>query len=992
MIGSVIAGRYTLAELIGEGGMGIVYRASQTEPLRRPVALKLIKPGMDSRQVLARFDAERQALAMMDHPNIARVYDGGSTDAGQPFFVMELVAGAPITRYADEHHLPVRARLELFVSVCRAVQHAHQKGVIHRDLKPTNVLVAEVDGRPVPKVIDFGVAKAVEQRLTDLSLADTGAVVGTPAYMSPEQADPTTEDIDTRTDVYALGVMLYELLVGSPPIDARQFRRGAILEMLRMVREEEPPRPSTKLSTAADRPNIAANRATEPAQLARLLQGELDWVVMKALEKDRTRRYETANGLARDVQRYLADEVVEARPPSRGYRLKKFVRRNRAGVTAAGLVALALVLGFAGTVYGLREALRARDGEAVARVAAQAESERALAAEAETRKRAAELKLVADFQGRLLAQVDPAAAGVRLTEDIRKRFAAALAKDGVPDDGRGAQVDAFAGQWGRVNATDTALGLIDDTILKPAAAAIDAQFADQPVVAAALRHVLAERYHDLGLDAAALALEERTLADRRRVLGDDHPETLLSIGNAGAYLSALGKSKEAEQYYREALERSRRVRGEDDPETLVCVDNLGTLLREAGKPGEAEPYYREALDKRRRVLGEEHPDTLRSVDAWGLLLRDQGKLAEAEPYYREALDKRRRVLGEGHRDTINTTNNLAAVLKDQGKLDDAVVQFRGVVAARRRILGDVHPSTLNAIQNLGATLDAAGQSAEAEGLLREALATRRRVLGADHPDTLVTLGNLTVFLIGQNKLAEAEPLCRETLERRRRVLGTDNQMTLVAYNVMGLVLVRQNKVDEGEPYWREALAIARRVRGPAHPDTLVYAHNLARLMLDQKKADEAEQLFREVVRAGGPAVGAGHPTVLSAARQLSGILLEQKRYADAAELLSPAEAAARKTYTGSSERSLGSFLENLGRARARLGQFAPAEANLLEAHAIYAKTRGPTHADSRNCTRLLVEFYTLWDKAEPGQGYDAKAAAWKARLPTEQAPPPRAKG
>ncbi len=352
-IGTVIAGRYTLVEVIGQGGMGSVYLASQSNPVKRQVALKLIRTEMDSKTVLIRFEAERQALALMDHPNIARIYDGGVTPTGRPFFVMELVHGVPITRYCDERHLDIRARLELFVAVCQAVQHAHQKGIIHRDLKPGNVLVAEVDGRPSPKVIDFGVAKATEIRLTDQSIVEIGVIVGTPTYMSPEQADPSTMDIDTRTDVYALGVILYELLVGSTPIDAKQFKRGAILEMLRMVREDDPPRPSTKLSTADALPNIAANRGIEPAKLAKFLRGELDWVVMKAIEKDRTRRYETASGFARDVQRYLADEIVEARPPSAGYRLRKFARRHRGQVLAASLILLTIVAGFIGTTIGL---------------------------------------------------------------------------------------------------------------------------------------------------------------------------------------------------------------------------------------------------------------------------------------------------------------------------------------------------------------------------------------------------------------------------------------------------------------------------------------------------------------------------------------------------------------------------------------------------------------------------------------------------------------
>ena len=367
---------------------------SRPQPVKRQVALKLIKIGMDSRAVLARFDAERQALALMDHPNIARVYDGGTTEAGQPFFVMELVEGVPITDYCDQHRLPVRARLELFVAVCQAVQHAHQKGIIHRDLKPGNVLVTEVDGRPTPKVIDFGVAKATEFNLTDQSLADTGAIVGTPTYMSPEQADPSSMDIDTRTDVYALGVILYELLAGSPPIDARQFKRGAILEMLRMVREVDPPRPSTKVSTADALPSIAASRGIEPAHLKRALQGDLDWIVMKALEKDRTRRYETANGFAADILRHLAYEPVLAAPPSRAYRLRKFVRKHRGAVIAASLVLLACWPASRGRRWGL---VRGRDGgPAIAEAQAggpkpsERTAERAVKAEAQRESKADE--------------------------------------------------------------------------------------------------------------------------------------------------------------------------------------------------------------------------------------------------------------------------------------------------------------------------------------------------------------------------------------------------------------------------------------------------------------------------------------------------------------------------------------------------------------------------------------------------------------------------
>ncbi|HLJ95812.1 MAG TPA: serine/threonine-protein kinase, partial [Gemmataceae bacterium] len=422
-------GPYHLLELIGQGGMGEVWAAQQTEPVRRQVAVKLIKTGLDSRNVLARFEVERQALALMDHPNIARVLDAGTADSGRPYFVMEMVRGVPITKFCDERRLSPHERLELFVPVCQAIQHAHQKGIIHRDLKPSNVLVALSDGRPVPKVIDFGVAKATGPHLTEEApLTAYGVVVGTAEYMSPEQASLDQVDVDTRSDVYALGVLLYELLTGFTPIDRKSLGKAAILEVLRMVREVEPPRPSTKLSSSDALPSVAANRGVEPARLTRLMRGELDWIVMKALEKDRSRRYDTANGLARDIQRFLADEVIEARPPSAGYRVRKFVRRNRGQVLAAGLVLLALIAGFAGTAAGLvearrqeRQALEERDQKEQARLAemeqkhlaeanerrAAAERDRAMAAEKEARDQAAVSRAVRDFlQNDLLRQAD----------------------------------------------------------------------------------------------------------------------------------------------------------------------------------------------------------------------------------------------------------------------------------------------------------------------------------------------------------------------------------------------------------------------------------------------------------------------------------------------------------------------------------------------------------------------------------------------------------
>jgi serine/threonine protein kinase len=360
--GTVI-GPYKLLEQIGEGGFGVVFMAEQERPVRRRVAVKVIKPGMDTRQVIARFDAERQALALMDHPNIARVLEAGATGSGRPYFVMELVRGIPFTDFCDQNCLTVNERLELFMTVCHAVQHAHQKGIIHRDIKPTNVLVTLHDGQPVAKVIDFGVAKATGQRLTDKTLFTAFTqMVGTPLYMSPEQAEMSGLDVDTRSDIYSLGVMLYELLTGTTPFDKARLRDAPYDEIRRIIREEDPPKPSTRISTlGAASTVISAQRKSEPDKLRRLVRGELDWIVMKCLEKDRNRRYETANSLARDVQRYLSNEPVQACPPSAGYRLRKLVRRNRGPVAAAALLLVALVAGMIGTTLGLFEARRAKD-------------------------------------------------------------------------------------------------------------------------------------------------------------------------------------------------------------------------------------------------------------------------------------------------------------------------------------------------------------------------------------------------------------------------------------------------------------------------------------------------------------------------------------------------------------------------------------------------------------------------------------------------------
>jgi serine/threonine protein kinase len=704
----VSVGPYKLLQQIGEGGMGTVWMAQQTEPVKRLVAVKLIKAGMDSKQVIVRFEAERQALALMDHANIARVLDGGTTSAGRPYFVMDLVKGVPITRYCDEHHLTPRQRLELFLPVCQAIQHAHQKGIIHRDIKPSNVLVALYDDKPVPKVIDFGVAKAAGQSLTDKTLVTGfGTIVGTLEYMSPEQAQINQLDIDTRSDIYALGVLLYELLAGSPPFSRKELERAGMLEMLRVIREQEPSKPSTKLSTAEGLPTLAANRGTEPAKLTKLVRGELDWIVMKALEKDRNRRYETANGFAADVQRYLADEPVQACPPSRTYRLKKFLRRNKGPVLAASLVLLALVGGIIGTTLGLRravdEASKAAEERDRANDAREAERTQRVLTEAARDRAAATLDaMTSSVGGESLMQQKA------LTPEQQQFLITALnyyrevLKEHIHDESTRKRLAAAAFRVGE----------------------IENRLGRRQQAAAVLRQA-----RDL---YTQLTAQFPTVLDYREARANCHLEL-------GISLVELGIWDEAEAEYAAALAILEQLAAEFPkvPKYRMELANShadkGTRLMRMRKWDQAAAEWRAAIDLEKQLAADFPKDPSYAINlanscsglAYMLMMMQQWEQAEIE--YRAALDILRKLLVEfpGHRqgrqNLAQTHAHLGTLLLQVRKLHQADTELRQALALGRELLTEF-PGRIGYVEGVGATLYNLGVVAAFQGRPNDALA------------------------------------------------------------------------------------------------------------------------------------------------------------------------------------------------------------------------------------------------------------------------------
>jgi serine/threonine protein kinase/lipopolysaccharide biosynthesis regulator YciM len=936
------AGPYRLVRPLGEGGMGVVWLAEQTEPVRRMVALKLIKPGMDSAQVLARFEAERQALALMDHTNIARVLDAGATADGRPYFVMELVKGVPITRYCDEARLTPRERLELFVPVCQAVQHAHQKGVIHRDLKPSNVLVALADGRPAPKVIDFGVAKATQQKLTERTLfTGVGQVVGTLEYMAPEQAEPNNLDIDTRADVYSLGVVLYELLAGSPPFTSRQLRGAAYSEVMRLIREVEPPKPSTRLSGSEELPGIAARRNLEPRRLTRLVHGDLDWIVMKCLEKERGRRYETANGLAMDLQRYLADEPVTAGPPSAVYRLRKFLRRNKGPTVAAGLLVLALIGGVAGTTWGLVEARRA------------AERARAGEQEARAERDAKETALVAEA-ARHREAVEQRNRAVRAERETREQAAIALAvNDFLQKDllGQAAIGNQPAGGPAGRNPNVTVRELLDR-----AAKAVEGQFRDQPRTEAAVRLTLGDTYRALGRPAEARPHLERSVERFTVALGADHPDTLSARNSLALLESHQGRYDRAEPALREVLRAREARQGAGHPDTLAVKNNLAALYQNQGFYDRAEPLYLEALRALTEQKGPDHTDTLACKNNLAELYREQALYDRAEPLYREVLRSHAERLGADHPTTLIGKNNLALLLQERGEYDRAEPLYREVLQTQTEKLGADHPDTLNTRHNLAALDHARGRYDRAEPAYREVLQARTAKLGPDHPDTLTTKHNLASVLLDQGKYDQAEPLFREVVQARAAVLGADHPDTLAAKNGLAGLYQARKQYDRAEALYGEVVQASTARLGADHPDTLIAKNNLAVVYRVRGELDRAEPLLLEVLQARAAKLGADHPLTLQSKNNLASLYHARKDY-DRAEALFREALQALTDRLGADHPSTLNTRDNLGNVYLARGEYARAEPLYREALDGLRRTLGPTHPKTQSVLGNLADCY-----------------------------------
>ncbi|MDA7597885.1 serine/threonine-protein kinase [bacterium] len=830
--GSVL-GPYKLLEQIGEGAFGVVFMAEQRKPIKRKVALKIIKPGMDTKEVIARFEAERQALALMDHSNIAKVLDAGATDTGRPYFAMELVKGVPVTEYCDTHCLNTRQRLNLFRDICAAVQHAHQKGIIHRDLKPSNILVALHESKPVVKVIDFGVAKAISQELTEKTLFTAhGQMIGTPHYMSPEQSEMSGLDIDTRSDVYSLGVVLYELLTGKTPLDPRKLRQAGIAEIHRLIREEEPSKPSTRLSSLSNEENtvIAGFHSIAPEKLNRLVSGDLDWIVMKALDKDRNRRYETATGFAADIENYLTDQPVTASPPSTSYKLRKFAKRNKAGLTTASLLLLMLV---AGTVVSITQALRA-------------EQQRKLA-----KQSAADAKAVVEF---FETQVLAASRPDQKTEEPK----------------------------------------VDITILAALDAAepqISKSFDKQPLVEAAIRLTLGETYQILGEDNKSIGQVERSYELTKKTLGAMHEENLMALESLQLYYLSSGRNEEALTTSETMLAIHRELYGPEHEKTIRAMAGLAQFYALSSRFEEELAMSEKVVKLTKKTKGPEHTDTLRAMEDLADAHHNSKLYEKAATLLENILDLRRKTLGSNHPDTQSSLRYLTRLYTTLDRDEDATALRDEALKLQQEVLnlakeekGPEHPDTIRMMAELGDAYFNLKRYEEALSLWEEKLKLIKQTKGPDHQDTLGEISTLAENYERLGRRKEAVELGIQAVDLTRTLKGPEHPDYFRAILKLAFFYQQAGRSKEILTLCEKPLEVSKKILGTNQGTTLTLAKYLAKGYLSNGRYEDAVALREEMVEQHKISKGHENVSTLTAQHELVDAYLSASRYKDAVEL------------------------------------------------------------------------------------------------------------